>query len=92
MRPVFVDHGYRQEKRQGLWSWSKIVFALAFAALEGTLLIVPILTVDSKSSKFIPVLSVVRPSRPQLHLVHHHLPSLETPRRSHQPPDLQRLP
>jgi len=58
MQAVFVVHGYRQEKRQGLWSWSKFIFALAFATLEGTLLIVPILTVDSKSSRFLPVLGV----------------------------------
>jgi len=55
MQAVFVIQGYRQEKRQGLWSGSKFVFALAFAALEGTLLIVPILTVDLKSPKFLPV-------------------------------------
>jgi FtsH-binding integral membrane protein len=58
MQAVFVVHGYRQEKRRGLWSGSKFAFALAFAALEGTLLIVPILTVDSKSSKFLPALGV----------------------------------
>jgi hypothetical protein len=58
MQAVFVVHGYRQEKRQGLWSGSKFVFALAFAALESTLLIVPILTIDSKSSRFLPVFGV----------------------------------
>ena len=58
MQAVFVVHGYRQEKRQGLWSGSKFIFALVFAGLEGTLLIVPILTLDSRSSRFLPVLGV----------------------------------
>ena len=53
---VFVVHGYQQEERQALWSWSKFVFALTFAALEGTLVIVPIMTIDSRGSKFLPVL------------------------------------
>lgn len=58
MQAVFVVHGYRQEKRQGSWNASKFVFTLAFAALEATLLIVPMLTVDSKSARFLPVLGV----------------------------------
>ncbi len=54
---IVVVAGIRQEQRAGLWSWSKFVFALAFAALEIVILLSPIYLIDLKSPRFIPVFS-----------------------------------
>jgi hypothetical protein len=56
---AFIAHGIRQDERARLWSWSKFFFALAFAALEITILIVPLTWVDPHGPHahyFIPVL------------------------------------
>jgi Na+/H+-dicarboxylate symporter len=37
-----TGEGIREDQRQGLWSWSKFLFALAFGALESALVILPI--------------------------------------------------
>jgi hypothetical protein len=51
-----VAAGIRNEQRAGLWSWSKFFFALGFAALECTILIVPIYLIhDVHSRYFLPV-------------------------------------
>ncbi len=50
--------GIRQHQRAGLWSWTKFAFFLGFAALEGILVLVPILTIDLHSRIFIPALAV----------------------------------
>lgn len=50
-----VVSGIRQEQREGLWSWSKFVFALGFAGLEVVILIGPIYFLDIKGPYFMPV-------------------------------------
>jgi hypothetical protein len=55
LQAIFIGAGIRNEQRAGLWSWSKFAFALAFAALEVTILIGPIVLMDVKSSRFMPV-------------------------------------
>ena len=54
---VFIVAGVRQEQRAGLWSWSKFVFALAFGGLEVSILLAPIILMDLKSPRFLPVMS-----------------------------------
>ena len=46
---VVVVTGIRDEQHAGLWSWSKFVFALSFAALELIILLVPLNYMDLKS-------------------------------------------
>jgi hypothetical protein len=55
LQAIFIGAGIRNEQRAGLWSWSKFAFALAFAALEVTILIGPIVLMDVKSPRFMPV-------------------------------------
>jgi hypothetical protein len=57
VQAVVIWSGIQREKTAGMWSWSKFVFALAFAALEIVVLLVPILTMDLKDPRFLPVLS-----------------------------------
>jgi hypothetical protein len=52
---LIIVAGVRQEQRSGLWSWSKFVFALAFAALEAGIMITPILLIPVKDPRFLPV-------------------------------------
>jgi hypothetical protein len=52
---VIIAAGIQQEKRAGLWSWSKFIFALAFAALEVTILLAPVILMDVRSPRFLPV-------------------------------------
>jgi hypothetical protein len=54
---IVVIAGIRQEERAGLWSWTKFAFTLAFAGLEVTILLTPILLMDVKSPRFAPVFS-----------------------------------
>jgi len=42
----FIVSGIRHEEKAGLWSWSKFVFALAFAALEFGILMLPLYTLN----------------------------------------------
>ena len=49
---VVIITGIRQEQRTGLWSWSKFAFTLAFAALEISILMIPVYVVDLKSPRF----------------------------------------
>ena len=53
---VIIVAGVRQEQRAGLWSWSKFVFALAFAGLEVSILLAPIILMDLKSPRFLLVM------------------------------------
>jgi hypothetical protein len=55
---VVIVSGIRREQRAGMWSWSKFVFAIGFAALECTILIVPLTRIDMKSRWFGPVVAV----------------------------------
>jgi hypothetical protein len=48
----FIVVGIRREEKAGLWSWSKFVFALGFAAAEVALVITPVLTLDPNSRPF----------------------------------------
>jgi hypothetical protein len=48
----FIVVGIRREEKAGLWSWSKFLFALGFAAVEVALVIVPVLTLDQNSRLF----------------------------------------
>jgi hypothetical protein len=52
---AFLAAGIRRERRAGLWSNSKFFFALGFAAVECTLLLVPIFTLDQNGRYFLPV-------------------------------------
>lgn len=52
---VVIVSGIRNEQRAGLWSWSKFVFALAFAGLEVTIMLAPIVLIGVKSPQFMPV-------------------------------------
>jgi hypothetical protein len=55
LQAIFIVAGIRNEQRAGLWSWSKFAFALGFAALEVTILIGPIVFMNVKSPRFMPV-------------------------------------
>ena len=55
LQAIFIGAGIRNEQRAGLWSWSKFAFALSFAALEVAILIGPIVLMDVKSPRFMPV-------------------------------------
>jgi hypothetical protein len=57
IQALVIGAGIRQEQRAGLWSWSKFVFALGFAALEIVILIGPIHYIGVQSRWFIPVFS-----------------------------------
>jgi hypothetical protein len=52
---VLIAAGIRNEQRAGMWSWSKFAFALGFAALECTILIVPVTVMNVNSRYFVPV-------------------------------------
>jgi hypothetical protein len=52
---VVIVTGIRQEQRAGLWSWSKFVFTLGFAALEIVILLAPLNLIGLKSPLFLPV-------------------------------------
>jgi hypothetical protein len=56
MQAAVIWSGIRNEQRAGLWSWSKFVFALGFAALEVVILLVPLHYVDIKGPYFAPVM------------------------------------
>jgi hypothetical protein len=51
---IVVITGIRQERRAGLWSWSKFLFAIGFAALEILILFTPLYSFDLKSPHFMP--------------------------------------
>jgi hypothetical protein len=48
----FIAVGIRQDEKAGLWSWSKFLFALGFAAVEVALVVGPIFIVDRNSRLF----------------------------------------
>jgi hypothetical protein len=52
---VIIYCGIRRDQREGVWLWSKAVFFLAFAALECVIVIVPIMTMDLRSPRFLPI-------------------------------------
>jgi hypothetical protein len=54
LQGVIIWSGIQREQRAGLWSWSKLVFAIGFAGLECMLVIAPIFLFDLKSPKFMP--------------------------------------
>jgi hypothetical protein len=54
---VVIVSGIRQEQRAGLWSWSKFAFTIGFAVLEIVIMLAPIVYIDLKSPKFVPVFS-----------------------------------
>jgi hypothetical protein len=47
--------GFEQSKRAGTWSWSKFVFSIGFALLEGALLSAPLLLMNANNPYFVPV-------------------------------------
>jgi hypothetical protein len=57
VQAIVIWSGIRREQRAGMWSGSKFLFTLAFAALEIVVLLTPILTMDMKSRWFLPVFS-----------------------------------
>jgi hypothetical protein len=52
---AIIGAGIRQDRRAGVWSGSKFLFALGFAALEAVILCGPILYFDMKGPYFWPV-------------------------------------
>ncbi|MGD0730904.1 MAG: hypothetical protein ABR956_06550 [Terracidiphilus sp.] len=58
VQTIFIVAGIRRERAAGLWSGSKLLFALAFAALEVTVICVPMTVIDMRSSYFGPVIAV----------------------------------
>jgi hypothetical protein len=58
IQATVIISGIRQEQRAGLWSWSKFVFALGFAALEIVILIGPLSLLRLQNPMFWPVFSV----------------------------------
>ena len=58
LQGVIIWSGIQREQRAGLWSWSKFVFALGFAALEVVILIGPLYFLGLQSPIFWPVFSV----------------------------------
>jgi len=54
IQATVIISGIRQEQRAGLWSWSKFVFALGFAALECIILLAPLTLLGLKSRWFMP--------------------------------------
>jgi hypothetical protein len=86
LQAIFIAAGIRNEQRAGLWSWSKFAFALGFAALEVTILIGPIIFMNVKSPRFMPVF-IAAWAVAALNFIWMILASgapLETPRRPHQ--------
>ena len=56
LQVITIGPGIRKEQRAGLWSWSKFFFALAFGALESTIVIAPIYYIhDVRNRYFLPV-------------------------------------
>ena len=54
LQVAVIVSGIRQEQRAGLWSWSKFVFALGFAALEIVITCAPPYFFDMKDPRFMP--------------------------------------
>jgi hypothetical protein len=54
LQVTVIVAGIRQEQRAGLWSWSKFVFALGFAALEILITFAPLYFFDLKDPRFMP--------------------------------------
>jgi hypothetical protein len=48
-----IAAGIRREKRAGVWSWSKFVFAISFAALEILIVTAPLYFIDIRDPRFI---------------------------------------
>jgi hypothetical protein len=49
-----IAAGIRQERRAGMWSWSKFAFAIGFAILEVVIVSAPLYYFDMKSPHFMP--------------------------------------
>ena len=47
-----IAAGIRREGRAGLWSWSKFVFAIGFAALEILIVMAPLYFIDIRDPRF----------------------------------------
>jgi hypothetical protein len=45
----FILSGIRREEQAGQWSWSKFLFALGFAALDFSIVMLPIYTLNPHS-------------------------------------------
>ena len=55
---VVIVRGVRQEQAAGEWSWSKLFFALSFAALEFVIIVVPLYVVPQQSRWFATVVTL----------------------------------
>ncbi len=55
LQGIMLLSGIRREERAGLWSWSKFVFALGFAALEVLIISAPLALMDLKNRYFWPL-------------------------------------
>ena len=51
----FIVRGIRQEEKTGQWSWSKFVFALAFAGLEFGVIVTPLYLIAPTSRFYLSV-------------------------------------
>ena len=49
---AFIVVGIRRDEQAGLWSWSKFLFALGFAALEAILVVAPIFALELNDPRF----------------------------------------
>jgi hypothetical protein len=54
LQVTVIAAGIRQERRAGVWSWSKFIFALGFAALEILITGAPLYFFDMKDPRFMP--------------------------------------
>jgi hypothetical protein len=51
---IFVSSMTKAQEK-GIWSWSKFVFAVSFAVLEGLLISAPLVLMNTNSPYFVPV-------------------------------------
>jgi hypothetical protein len=56
LQSIVILAGLREDERAGLWSWSRFLFLLAFAALESTIIFLPAFMIhDTHNRYFWPV-------------------------------------
>jgi Na+/melibiose symporter-like transporter len=55
LQVIVIVSGIRQEQREGLWNWSKFVFAIGFGALEFALIFIPLTYLNPHTRYYQPV-------------------------------------
>jgi hypothetical protein len=56
---VMAVAGMRKAQRNGTWRWSKFVLSLGFIAIECTIIMAPLILMDTSSRYFGPVYGIV---------------------------------